>query len=180
MARAMKQRGVSRSFPRRAGEASRCALQRLAPWKRSNRWYSQGLCRGCFNARAGQKKKGPQESNQWPLGSPEPGWTLQRLPIALYVLQVPMHWRMCIVCCHQAAMARLQMENPELAHAQMKFDAASKKKAAELEASLSTSHRSPPLCLTRASEIASAPPATRIIMGVWYMSILPPIGNNCR
>jgi hypothetical protein len=57
MAHVWKQRGVSRSFPRRAGKASLCALQRLALWKRLNRWYPLGLCRECFNARTNQKKK---------------------------------------------------------------------------------------------------------------------------
>jgi hypothetical protein len=60
MARATKRRGVSRSFPRRAGEASRCAPQRLAPWKRSIRRYPQGLCGGCFDARAGRENEGAQ------------------------------------------------------------------------------------------------------------------------
>jgi hypothetical protein len=82
MARATKRHGVSRSFPRRAGEASRCALQSLAPWKRSIRRYPQGLCGGCFDARAGLENEGAQESNQRPLGSPGPSSTLRRLPNA--------------------------------------------------------------------------------------------------
>jgi hypothetical protein len=43
---------------------------------------SPGLCGGCFNARAGRENEGAQESNQRPLGSPGPGSTLRRLPIA--------------------------------------------------------------------------------------------------
>jgi hypothetical protein len=85
MARAMKRRGVSRSFPRHAVEASRCAPHRLAPWKRSIRRYPQGLCGGCFDARAGQENEGAQKSNQRPLGSPGPGSTLRRLSIAPYL-----------------------------------------------------------------------------------------------
>jgi hypothetical protein len=69
MARATKQRGVSRSFPRRAGEASRYAPQRLAPWKRSIQMYPQGLCGGCFDARTGRENEGAEESNQRSLGS---------------------------------------------------------------------------------------------------------------
>jgi hypothetical protein len=64
MARATKRRGVSRSFPRRAGEASLCVPHGLAPWKRLNRWYPLGLCGGCFKAHAGQENEGAQESNQ--------------------------------------------------------------------------------------------------------------------
>jgi hypothetical protein len=82
MARATKRRGVSRSFPRRAGEASRCAPQRLAPWKRSIQRYPQGLSGGCFDARAGQENEGAQKSNQRPLSSPEPGLILRTLPNA--------------------------------------------------------------------------------------------------
>jgi hypothetical protein len=80
MVHATKRCGLLRSFPRRAGEASRCALQSVAPWKRSIRRYPQGLCGGCFNARAGLKNEGALESNQRPLGSPGPGSTLRRLP----------------------------------------------------------------------------------------------------
>jgi hypothetical protein len=69
MARAWKQHDVSRSFPRRAGEASLCAPQALAPWKCLNRWYPLGLCEGRFDARAGQDLEGAQESNQRIFGS---------------------------------------------------------------------------------------------------------------
>jgi hypothetical protein len=79
---AAKRCSVSCSFPTRPGKASRCALQSLAPWKRSIRRYPQGLCGGCFDARAGLKNEGAQESNQQPLGSPGPGLTLRRLPNA--------------------------------------------------------------------------------------------------
>jgi hypothetical protein len=64
MVRATKRRGVSRSFPRRTSEASRCAPQRLALWKRSNQWYPLDLCGRCFNACVDKKNKGAQESNQ--------------------------------------------------------------------------------------------------------------------
>jgi hypothetical protein len=87
MARAWKQRSVSLSFPRRAGEAFLCAPQRLAPWKRSNRWYPLDLCGGCFNARAGQEKEGTQESNQQVLGSLGPGSTPCGQPIAPLVVE---------------------------------------------------------------------------------------------
>jgi hypothetical protein len=70
MARATKWCNVSRSFPRRAGEASRCAPQRLAPWKRSIRRYPQGMYGSCFDARVGRENEGAQESNQRPLDSP--------------------------------------------------------------------------------------------------------------
>jgi hypothetical protein len=50
MAHAWKQHGVSCSFTRRAGEASLCSLQALAPWKRPNQWYVLGLSLGCFDA----------------------------------------------------------------------------------------------------------------------------------
>jgi hypothetical protein len=63
MAHAWKQRGVSRSFPRHAGEASFCASQTLAPWKRLDRWYALGLCEGCFDARASEDLKA-YKSNQ--------------------------------------------------------------------------------------------------------------------
>jgi hypothetical protein len=42
---------------------------------------SPGLCGRCFNARADQENEGAQESNQRPLGSPEPCWTLHMLPM---------------------------------------------------------------------------------------------------
>jgi hypothetical protein len=91
MAHALKRCGVSRSFPRRACEASLCTPQRLAPCKRWNRWYPVGLCGGCFNACVGQEKEGAQESNQQVLGSPGPGWTPCRLPMAPKCLQDTQH-----------------------------------------------------------------------------------------
>jgi hypothetical protein len=80
MTRATKRRGVSRSFPRRAGEASRCALQSLALWKRSIQRYPQNLCGGCFNMRADLENKEAQKSNKRPIGSPGPSSTLHRRP----------------------------------------------------------------------------------------------------
>jgi hypothetical protein len=88
MARATKRRGVSRSFPRRAGEASRCAPQRLAPWKRSIWRYPKGLCEGCFDTCAGRENEEAQKSNQQPLGSPESNLTLRRLPNVPLVISV--------------------------------------------------------------------------------------------
>jgi hypothetical protein len=72
MARAWKQRGISHSFPRHASEASLCAPQSMASWKRSNRWYALGLCEGCFNAHASQYLEGAQEINQRIFGSVGP------------------------------------------------------------------------------------------------------------
>jgi hypothetical protein len=82
MAHAWKQRDISRSFPRRAGEASLCTPQALAPWKRLNRWYPLGLCEGCFDARAGQDLEGAQEINQRVFGSPGPVSGTCEQPIA--------------------------------------------------------------------------------------------------
>jgi hypothetical protein len=60
MARATKRCGVSRSFPRRAGEASRCTLQSLAPWKRSVRRYPQGCVEAALTCVRASKMREPR------------------------------------------------------------------------------------------------------------------------
>jgi hypothetical protein len=55
-------RGVSRFFPRRAGEASRCAPQRLAPWKRSIRRYLRAYVEGALTRLWAEKMRKPRNS----------------------------------------------------------------------------------------------------------------------
>jgi hypothetical protein len=57
---ATKRRGVSCSFPRCAGEASRCAPQRLAPWKCSIRRYPRTCVEGALMRVRAEKMRKPR------------------------------------------------------------------------------------------------------------------------
>jgi hypothetical protein len=56
--------------------------RRWALWKRSNRWYSLGMCGGCFDARVGQEKEWAQKTNQHAFSSAGPGSDFCKQPIA--------------------------------------------------------------------------------------------------